>query len=61
MTLAKEISQKLNIACIHKDSIKSFIYDVGFLTRRSIDLTFRFAEEQISNGIDIIVEAPFSH
>jgi len=68
-TLAKELSKKMKITCIHKDSIKECLFDsFEFSTlddskklgKPSILTLFRLAEEQIVNDINIIIEAPFN-
>ena len=68
-TLAKEISKRLKIACIHKDSIKeqffesmnlSTLEDSKRVGKPTIDVLFRLAQEQMENGVDIIIEAPFN-
>jgi 2-phosphoglycerate kinase len=67
-TLAKELSKKLNIPCLHKDSIKENLYDIlGGQTLddskkiglQSLKLMFKLIEEQLARGIDIIIEGPF--
>lgn len=67
-TLARHLSKKLNIVCLHKDSLKENLYDtLGLSTledskrlgNQSIKLLLSITEEQISNGIDLIIEAPF--
>jgi predicted kinase len=69
-TLAKELSRELNIFCLHKDSLKSNLYDILELSTladskklglQSVHLLFRLAEEQLKNGIDLIIESPFNH
>jgi predicted kinase len=68
-TLAAALSSKLNIVCIHKDSIKESLYDdLGFKTLEeskklglpSVNLLLEIAEEQISRGVDVIIESPFA-
>lgn len=68
-TFAKELSQKTGIACIHKDSIKErFFESMNFSTledskcigKPTVDVMFKLAQEQIENGVDVIIEAPFN-
>lgn len=68
-TLARELSKKLKIVCLHKDSIKESLFDAfGYSTlddskklgNPSIKALFRLAEEQLKNDIDIIIESPFN-
>ena len=67
-TLAKELSRKLKITCIHKDSIKENLYEILELSTledskriggQSIQLLYKLTEEQLENGLDLIIEAPF--
>jgi len=67
-TLAKELSKRLKISCLHKDSIKEFLYSDLKLNSlensrkiglTSIKLLLALCKEQLSNGIDLIIEAPF--
>ena len=69
-TLAKELSRRLNIACLHKDSVKEKLYEsLGCSTLEqsrqtglyAIQLILALAEEQIANGVDVILESPFNH
>lgn len=69
-TLSEKLSKKLNIFCLHKDSIKERLYDllegdsleesrrVGMI---SMELLFHLAEEAIRNGVDVMAEAPLNH
>ena len=69
-TLSEEISKQLNVFCLHKDSIKERLFDlleddsleeskrVGMI---SMELLFHLAEEAIRNGVDVVIESPFSH
>lgn len=68
-TLADELSRRLGVACLHKDSIKECLFDeLGYSSlddsrkagKLSIATLFRLAEEQLLNGVDIIIEAPFN-
>ena len=69
-TLSKELSKKLKITCLHKDSFKEPIYEnmgcksledsikAGYC---SIKTLLNVAEDQVKSGIDIIIESPFNH
>ena len=68
-TLARALSKKLNIVCLHKDSLKEGLYDILSLKTledskrigaQSIQLPFKLAKEQLARGIDLIIEAPFN-
>lgn len=68
-TLAKALSKEEKIACICKDSIKEPLYkslncstleDSKKIGKPSVDIMLALAEEQIINGIDIIIESPFN-
>lgn len=68
-TLAKELSKKINTVCLHKDSIKESLYDIfkmktledsKSIGKKSVDLLFDLAEEQLGRGLDLIIEAPFN-
>ena len=67
--LADEISKKTGIACLHKDSIKEKLFESLALStledskrigKPSVDVMLYLAEQQIANGIDVIIEAPFN-
>jgi predicted kinase len=59
-TLANALSKELNIACIHKDSIKAILYDkLGVVTEKTFLAFKAFVEEQLANGVNIIIEATF--
>lgn len=69
-TLAKEVSKKLNIFCLHKDALKERMYtllegktldDSRKYGKCVIDMILALAEDSIENGIDIILESPFNH
>lgn len=69
-TLAKELSKQFGIVCLHKDSIKEKLYELlGYSTLEhsrhsgfyAIQLILALAEEQIANGMDVMVESPFNH
>ena len=69
-TLSAELSRKLNIFCIHKDTVKERLFDLlegdsledskraGMI---SMELLFHLAEESIRNGVDVMIESPFNH
>ena len=68
-TLSNEISKATGIVCLHKDSIKEKFYesmkmnsleDSKRIGKPSVDVVLHLAEEQIKNGIDIMIEAPFN-
>lgn len=68
-TLAIELSKKMGIVCFHKDSVKECIFEeMGFsslddsrkLGKPSVATILRLAEEQIQNGISVIVESTFN-
>ncbi len=68
-TLASELSKELRIFCLHKDSIKESLFDslkystleeskrIGY---PSVKVMLDLAEENIRNGIDVILESPFN-
>jgi len=67
--LADELSRKTGIACLHKDSIKEKLFegldmstleDSKRIGKPSVDVMLYLAEQQIANGVDVIIEAPFS-
>jgi len=69
-TLARELSKKLNLVCLHKDSLKESLADainapcnnieesqkVGLA---SVKMLLFLAEEQVMNNVDLIIECPF--
>lgn len=69
-TLSEKLSKRLNVFCLHKDSIKERLFDLlegdsleeskraGMI---SMELLFHLAEEAIRNGVDVMVESPFNH
>ncbi len=68
-TLARKLSRKMHIACLHKDSIKESLYDIfkmktledsKSIGKKSVDLLFDLTEEQLERGLDLIIEAPFN-
>lgn len=69
-TLAKEISKRLNIFCLHKDALKERMYtlldgktleDSRRYGKCVIEMILSLAEDSIKNDVDIIVESPFNH
>lgn len=69
-TLAKDVSKRLNMVCLHKDSIKEKLYeleggktleDSQRIGKVAIFLQLDLAEELIGDGIDVMIEAPFNH
>lgn len=59
-TLADALSRELHVACFHKDSIKAALYDrLGLLTDRSFLVFQALIEQQLANGVDLVVEATF--
>lgn len=68
-TVASELSKKTGIACIHKDTIKESLYkSLGCSTLEdskrigfpSINIMFDLAEQQLANGVDVIMESPLN-
>lgn len=68
-TLANALSGKIKVACIHKDHIKerffesmklSSLEDSKCIGKPTIDVALRLTEDQLKNGVDIILEAPFN-
>lgn len=68
-TLAAELSARLKIFCLHKDSIKESLYEsMRFSTLEdskklgypSVKAILDLAEENLSRGIDVILESPFN-
>lgn len=72
-TLATELSKALRIPCIHKDHLKEKLYELLGTTSMltyvdskrigavSIELLISMAEQNIENGVDLIIEAPFAY
>lgn len=67
-TLANELSKALRIFCLHKDSVKESLYDSlkmnsledsKTLGYPSVKTILDLAEENISRGVDVIIESPF--
>jgi predicted kinase len=68
-TLSKALSERMNLVCLHKDSIikhLSFITNIETLeeskevSKHSLQLFFKLAEEQIKNNVDLIIESAFN-
>jgi len=68
-TLSKELSKRTKIVCLRKDSIKEALYDIFEMKtledsknigEKSIKLLFNLSEEQLTQGINLIIEAPFN-
>lgn len=66
---ARALSKETGIVCLHKDSIKDVLFEGLRLStveeskrigKPSIDIMLHLAKQQIENGIDIIIEAPFN-
>lgn len=62
------LSEKIKVACIHKDHIKEQLFeslklssleDSKHIGKPSVDVAMRLTEDQLKNGIDIILESPF--
>ena len=67
--LSDELSKRSGIACLHKDSIKEKLFEgLGMSTleeskrigKPSVDIMLYLAEQQIANGVDVIIESPFN-
>lgn len=67
-TLSNALSEKIKVACIHKDHIKERLFESMKLSsledskrigKPSVDVAMRLTEDQLKNGIDIILESPF--
>jgi predicted kinase len=67
--LANELSKKLGIFCLHKDSVKESLYDSLKLSTLedskkigypSVKVILNLAEENLARDIDVILESPFS-
>lgn len=60
-TIARALSQRLNLVCFFKDTIKEALHDqLGLVTRDSYKLYHRLVEEQVANGVDIMMELTFA-
>jgi predicted kinase len=69
-TVSSLLATKLGMCCLHKDSIKESLYEaLSYATLEesrlagaaAIHILHRLAEEQLSLGSSLIVEAPFTH
>lgn len=69
-TLAKAVSKKMNIFCLHKDALKERLYDLldgktledsKNIGRAVIETMLRVAEDSLENEVDVILESPFNH
>ncbi len=59
-TLANGLSKKLNVVCLHKDTIKVGLFEkLNFCTPDAYKLYFYLIEEQLKNEVDLIIESPF--
>lgn len=67
-TLSNELSKRLKIFCLHKDSIKESLYDSMDLSSLedskrlgypSIKTILDLAKENLKNNVDVILESPF--
>jgi predicted kinase len=56
-TLADLLSRELNVACLHKDDVKTALHDGGIETPRSFQIFRTLVERQLANRIDLIIEA----
>ncbi len=68
-TLADELSRRLSIFCLHKDSVKESLFEslklstleeskkIGYPSVKAI---LDLAEENIARGVDVILESPFN-
>lgn len=68
-TISKDLSKKLNITCLHKDSIIEYLYFINKaktleeskkISKIAIQLFFKLAEEQIRNKVDLMIESAFN-
>ena len=60
-TTAQALSQKLNMVCICKDSLKEALCDeLAIQTEDSYKLYHRLVEEQVANGVDVMMESTFA-
>lgn len=68
-TLANELSKKLGIFCLHKDTVKKSLYEsmgmnsleysikIGYPSVKTI---MELAKENLARGISVIIESPFN-
>jgi predicted kinase len=68
-TLANELSKRLGIFCLHKDSVKESLFESLKLSTLedskkigypSVKVALDLVEENIARGIDVILESPFN-
>ncbi|HBI17570.1 MAG: hypothetical protein UR60_C0028G0017 [Candidatus Moranbacteria bacterium GW2011_GWF2_34_56] len=68
-TLANCLANKLNIACLHKDSLIDMLSEINNVSNfeeykkvqsEAMKLFFKLAEEQISSGVDFIIQSTFN-
>jgi len=68
-TVSEALSKKLNLACLHKDSIIDNLSSIAGIetfeeykkiSRHSLQLFFKLAEEQVKNNVDLIMESAFN-
>ncbi|NLC30789.1 MAG: ATP-binding protein [Candidatus Moranbacteria bacterium] len=68
-TLARKLSEKLKVFCLHKDSVKESFYDSMKMSTLedskklgypSVKVILDLAEENLARGIDVILESPFT-
>jgi len=69
-TLSNNLSKKLKIFCLHKDSVKESIYDSMKMSTLedsiklgypSVKAIMDLAEENLQRGVDVILESPFDY
>ena len=69
-TLANELSKKLGIFCIHKDSIKESLFESLKLSTLedskkigypAVHVALDLARENLQRGVDVILESPFNY
>lgn len=67
-TLANALSKSLKLPCLHKDIIKEKLYELEnasslaesrVVGKKSIELLYTLTEDILTQGADLIVEAPF--
>ncbi|RIX31078.1 AAA family ATPase [Amnibacterium setariae] len=56
-TLADGLARELDVACLHKDDVKTALHDAGIVTARSFDVFRTLVEQQLSNRVDLVIEA----
>lgn len=52
-TLADLLSRELNIACLHKDDVKTALYDVGIETPHSFRIFQTLVERLLADRVDL--------